>query len=317
MFGYSRNSGISWFRNYGDALHKYENTKDIRGRTEEPKRPLGHRKNTDMYSIVKLENGDIQCVLYRLPVVTFHVDNTVTVEHGGWASQTTANFIPEVIGDGSYARVFNNRLCLYLHGNEYFIPKEGGLKLAKNYQDNWEVLNAPNNVIHHINRKASKQVVAKYEEFFKYLERMRKLRHDGERAVFTEEEYVQTFGMQDGIGCIRRSDCMLTPNYEGAHIPRARQFLEDTSETQHESYYKLMLMLVNTVSWIDWHSQQRRMKPVHWEQAKNELKNFIWGLHRDKVFKEVPVPVGSVKRDTYGRFFESGWNAYHANNNVR
>ena len=59
MFGYSRNSGISWFRNYGDALHKYENTKDIRGRVKEPMRPLGHRKSVDSYSIVKLENGDI------------------------------------------------------------------------------------------------------------------------------------------------------------------------------------------------------------------------------------------------------------------
>lgn len=317
-FGTYRNSGISWFRDYGDALHKYESTTDIRGRKVEPKRPLGHRKSVDMYSIVKLENGDIQCVLYKTPVVTFHTDNTITICHGDWASQTTANFIPEVVGDGCYARVFNNNLCLYLHGNEYFIPRDGGLKLGKNDQDHWEVLNPPNNVIHHINRKESKLVVAKYEEFFNYLERMRKLRHDGERAVFSEEEYVQTFGMQDGQGsCIRRSDCILNANYDGHFIGKFKEYLDDTSDTQHESYYKLMLILVNTVSWIDWHSQERRMKGVHWEQARNELKNFIWGLHRDEVFKEVPVASGVVRKDTYGRFFGGGWNTYHANNNVR
>ena len=54
-FGQYRNSGISWFRDYGDALHKYENTTDIRGRVEEPKRPLGHRKAVDNYSIRKAD----------------------------------------------------------------------------------------------------------------------------------------------------------------------------------------------------------------------------------------------------------------------
>ena len=122
-FGYQRNSGISWFRDYGDALHKYENTKDIRGRVEEPKRPLGHRKSVDMYSIRKKDNADIECVLYRTPVVTFHTDNTVSIWHDTWASQTTANFIPEVMGYGVSARVYNHKLCLYVHGKEYFIRR--------------------------------------------------------------------------------------------------------------------------------------------------------------------------------------------------
>jgi hypothetical protein len=311
MFGYARNSGISWFRDYGDALHKYENTTDIRGRTEEPKRPLGHRKSVDMYSIVKLDNGDIQCVLYQTPVVTFHTDSTVSIKDGSWASQTTANFIPEVMGGDVYARVFNSKLCLTVCGDDYFLPKEG-LKLSKTEHGNWQVDNPPNNVIHHINRKESKLVLAKYEDFFSYLERMRKLRFDGERAVFSEEEFVQTFGeLKDGTNYVRRSDCLLNSNYDGTHLGKFKEYISDMSEAQHMSYYKAMLILVNTVGWIGWDSLERKMKRVHWEQAFNELKNAIWGYHRDEVFKEVPVAVGVVKRDAYGRFFNGGWQAYH------
>lgn len=316
MFGHSRNSGIHWLRDYGDALHKYENTTDIRGRVAEPKRPLGHRKSVDMYSIVKAENGDIQCVLYKTPVVTFHTDNTVSICHDSWASQTTANFIPEVMGMNVYARVFDSKMCLSVGGDEYFIPKEG-LKLSKDEQGIWQVDNPPNNVIHHINRKASKQVLAKYEQFFSYLERMKKLRFDGEKAVFSEAEFVETFGVQaDGGNCIRRSDCVLNASYEGRYLGKFKEYISDTTEAQHMSYYKAMLVLVNTVAWIDWQSEERRMKRLHWEKAYDLLRNTIWGLHRDEVFKEVPVANGVVKRDTYGRFFEGGWNFHHRANNV-
>jgi hypothetical protein len=269
-----------------------------------------------MYSIVKLDNGDIECVLYRTPVVTFHTDSTVTIKHDSWASQTTAHFIPEVMGGDVYARVFDCKICLTVCGDEYFIPQEG-LKLSKTEHGNWKVDNAPNIVIHHINRKESKLVLAEYEEFASYLERMKKLRFDGEMSVFSEEEYVQTFGeLKDGTSYVRRSDCVLNTAYEGTHLGKFREYISDTSEAQHMSYYKAMLILVNTVAWIGWESGERRMKRVHWDKAMNELKNVIWGYHRDEVFKEVPVTKGMVKRDAYGRFFSGGWEKYHENKAV-
>ena len=54
------------------------------------------------------------------------------------------------------------------------------------------------------------------------------------------------------------------------------------------------------------------MKAHQWDRAKNLLKNTLWGMHRDEVFKEVGVKEGVVKKDTYARFFDSGWDAYHA-----
>jgi hypothetical protein len=316
MFGYARNSGIHWLRNYGDALHKYESTTDIRGRTEEPKRPLGHRKSVDMYSIVKLDNGDIQCVLYKTPVVTFHTDNTVTIKDESWASQTTANFIPEVMGGDVYARVFDAKICLTVCGDDYFLPRGSSLKLSKTEHGNWQVDNPPNIVIHHINRKESKQVLTKYKDFFSYLERMQKLRFDGEKAVFSEEEYVQTFGKREDGNYINRTDCVLGSSHEGIHLVKFKEYISDTSEAQHVSYYKAMLILVNTVAWVDWHTEERRMKQMHWVRAVNEAQRAIWGYHRDEVFKEVPVAKGVVKKDAYEHFFRGGWERYHENKAV-
>jgi hypothetical protein len=313
-FGYARNSGISWFRDYGDALHKYENTTNIRGRTEEPMRPLGHRKSVDMYSIVKLENGDIQCVLYKTPVVTFHMDNTVTIWHDAWSSQSTANFIPEVMGHNVSARVFNRKICLSVHGRECFVP-ENGIKLRKE-DDVWVVSNAPQEFIHHIKRKESNNVMSKYAEVFGYLERMKKLRFDGEKASFSKEEIEECFGdAKDNYA--RRLDISLDTHYKNA--PKLysdfKTWIDDDTENKHLSYYKVMLVLVNSVGWLDWNTEERRMKAYHWEEAKTKLKNMIWGYHRDQVFTPIGLKQGTVRRDTYGRFFEGGWEKYHKHKN--
>jgi hypothetical protein len=216
------------------------------------------------------------------------------------------------MGGDVYARVFNSKISLTVCGDEYYLPKDDGLKLSKTERGNWQVDNPPNNVIHHINRKESKLVLAKYEDFFSYLERMKKLRFDGEKAVFSEEEYVQTFGaLKDETSYVRKSDCVLNTAYEGTHLGKFKEYISDTSEAQHMSYYKAMLILVNTVAWVDWQSEERRMKRIHWDKALNELKNAIWGYHRDEVFKEVPVAIGVVKKDAYDRFFRGGWQTYH------
>ena len=171
-FGYARNSGIHSLRDYGDALHKYENTTDIRGRTTEPMRPLGHRKSIDMYSIRKLENGDIECVYYRTPVVTFHTDNTITRQAGGWASQTTVNFIDDVLG--LTAVVFGRSICISTNPRgEYFrMDNHEPFKMAKDENGHWQPVTIKQEFIHHIRRKESNNVMKECEEFIAYMDSM-------------------------------------------------------------------------------------------------------------------------------------------------
>lgn len=311
-FGYARNSGIHSLRDYGDALHKYESTTDIRGRVEEPKRPLGHRKSIDSYSIRKLDNGDIECVCYKTPVVTFHTDGTITLKHDGWASQTTVNFINDVTG--LMACIFDHSICVstYPKGEYFRMDRDEPFKMAKDEFGYWRPVEVKQEFIHHIRRKESNIVIRKYAEVFEYLERMRKLRHDGERAVFTKEEIEQTFGdAKDNYA--RRLDISLDTHFVSAPnlYTNFKSWIDDQSEDKHLSYYKVMLVLVNTVAWLDWHTEERRMKSVHWEEAKNKLKNMIWGFNRDQVFKPIAVQAGMVRRDTYGRFFDGTWDKYH------
>lgn len=311
-FGYARNSGIHWLRDYGDALHKYENTTNIRGRKVEPLRPLGHRKNVDMYSIVKLENGDIQCVCYKTPVVTFHTDNTITLRAGGCASQTTVNFISEVVNLN--AVVFDRSICVatYPKGEYFRMDNHEPFKMEKDEHGYWRPVTIRQEFIHRIRRKESNKVMKECEGLLAYLDNMRKLRHDGEMARFSKEEIEQTFG-EPKDNYSRRLDISLSSHYASSATVFAsfRDWMNDKSEDKHLSYYKAMLVLVNTVGAMDWHTEERRMRAHHWLEAKTTLKNMVWGFHRDTVFEPVAVRLGEVKRDTYGRFFEGGWEKYH------
>lgn len=311
-FGYARNSGIHWFRDYGDALHKYENTTNIRGRKVEPLRPLGHRKNVDMYSIVKLENGDIQCVCYKTPVVTFHTDNTISLQAGGWASQTTVNFINDVVGLN--ACVFDKSICLTTHprGETFRMDREKPFKMAKDEHGYWRPVETKQEFIHHIRRKESNIVIRKYAEVFSYLERMRKLRHDGEMARFSKQEIEECFG-ENPSGYTRRVDINLDAHYQDAPklFAEFKRWIDDDTEDKHLSYYKVMLVLVNTTGFMDWNTEERRMKAHQWQEAHNRLKNMIWGFHRDQVFEPIAVKAGVVRKDTYGRFFHTAWDRYY------
>ena len=93
------NSGISSIKNYAEALKRYETTKHIRGRAED-QRPLGKRSKTDNFRISKKENGDIQCFLFRTPVVTFTPEDNIVIFLDQWVSSSTCKFIGEVIYGG-------------------------------------------------------------------------------------------------------------------------------------------------------------------------------------------------------------------------
>lgn len=312
-FGYERNSGIPFLDNYADALARYENTTDIRGRVAEPKRPLGHRRGVDNYSIVKLENGDIQCVLWKTPVVTFHPDDSVTLFDGSWTTSSTAYFISDVLR-GIAGRVFTNKICLYLYGRgeEFFLPKNTPFKMCRT-NGYWQPVEVKSQIIHHIRRKESNNVMKAFEDFIAYVENMRKLRTDAGVATFNIAEYVEVGLCSNDnsqryiLGDLNRASTVNFPNVIRDFVA----WTSDTSENKHESYYKALLLIVNSVAWINWHNNERVMKDIQWREAMNLIKNIAWGINRDKVFKEVECPVGVVRRDTYGRFFEYGWNEYH------
>ena len=212
------------------------------------------------------------------------------------------------------ACIFDHSICVstYPKGEYFRMDRDEPFKMAKDEFGYWRPVEVKQEFIHHISRKESNIAIRKYAEVFEYLERMRKLRHDGERAIFTKEEIEQTFGdAKDNYA--RRMDVSLGGHYLNAPKMFAdfKTWINDRSEDKHVSFYKALLVLVNTVGHLDWHTEQRRMKLRHWAEARNALKNMMWGFYRDQVFKPIEVRQGMVRRDNYGRFFESGWERYH------
>jgi hypothetical protein len=312
-FGYGRNSGISWFRDYGDALHKYDNTTDIRGRTEEPKRPLGYRKLTDSYSIVKRDDGAIQCVLWKTPVVTFFPDNSVEITDGTWTTLSTANFIQDVMGYCVQGRVFNGHICIAMNGKEYKLHKDTPFKLVKNEQGYWTPANSEKAVIHHINRTGSNKVMKRYEGFMTYMESVIKLRRTEEGMKFSAEEYKEAFGA-NGQGTPNMLADLTRPHYQD-FVPTLRKFvsfINDTNEeTKHVSYYHALLILARSKGYVAWGDGGVDMHKHNVIELPNFVRNLFWGIHREECFKEVELPDGELKRDQYLRFYQGGWEKFH------
>ena len=315
-YGYGRNSGISWFRDYGDALHKYEHTLDIRGRTVEPKRPLGHRKLTDTYSIVKREDGAIQCVLWKTPVVTFFPDNSVEITDGSWTTLSTCHFIGEVLNINS--RVFNGSVCVSLAGKEYRLPKDKVFKIVKKTSESggewWTPVDIDKAVIHHVNRAGSNNVRKRYKEFYTYLENVIKLRISEDGIVFSGNEYGEAFGFNsEGIPNLMGD--VSRPYYENflPTIKKLASCLKDTNEdTKHVSYYHALLILARGQGFPEWNgSSGIKINEHHANDLPNFVRSIILGIHRDECFNEIELPDGELKLDSYRGYYKSGWQEFH------
>lgn len=313
-FGYYRNSGISWFRDYADAVHKYDNTTDIRGRVAEPKRPLGHRKLTDSYSIRKREDGAIECVLWKTPVVTFNPDNSVDITDGMWTTLSTANFIEEVMGYRVRGRVFNGHICLMVGDKEYRLEKDTKFKLVKNEQGDWTPFDVPKAIVHQINRAGSNKVMKRYEGFMTYMENVIKLRVNDQGGMkFSEAEYAEAFGVNDN-GIANKMADLSRPHYQD-FVPTLLKFtclINDTNEeTKHLSYYHALLIVARAKGYVTWGDGGVDMHKSSVIELPNFVRNLFWGIHREECFKEVELPDGELKRDQYLRFYQAGWEKFH------
>ena len=155
---------------------------------------------------------------------------------------------------------------------------------------------APNNVIHKVNRKAANAVRKQYQDFKHYAISMIKLR----AGVFSTDEMEEVFGKANFPNNFR-----YTWNYGEAvkTIANTRAWISDTSENKHNQFYKALLSFVRCYG--NWASTSL-------EAFEAGFNDFTLGLHRDEVLVEEALPLGTIKRDNYGRYFRKAWAKYHA-----
>lgn len=304
MFGHNRNSGIHWFRDYGDAFHKYQSTQNIRGRVKEPMKPLGNRRSVDMYSIRLKDDGSmgVECVLYQTPVVTFYPTGLIEIRDGSWSTVSTAYFIEEVTGYN--ARLFNNSLCVSVMGMETRL--EGVLRIM-----NGKIENPVADRTHYVKRAETNKVRKQYEEFIKYASALVRLKAEG----FTVAEAEEIFGRSDK-GDLQMPDEVARPYYSdfAKDMHTLFDWVKADGEDKHLAHYKAVLTLAMCFGTRTYGTGYKYTGAHIKEDAfKRQFNNLMLGYHRDEVFGVKEREVGDVKRDPYIKYFESGWRRLHEN----
>jgi hypothetical protein len=190
-------------RNHADAKARLKKTKPIRGRSPEirdkynpdiptPCIPLGRREDIDIYSIREGENGNIELLNYRSPLLTFTPDNKIIIT-------------PKYMGlmeSGMVGRVLDipawldrKKVGIILDGERHVLKQNGSLTLSCE----GECLSVFEKEVvysHYVNRKASNIVRSQYSGFMKYFGGFLQLR----KNMDTNELRVSMMEIADCIG---------------------------------------------------------------------------------------------------------------------
>jgi hypothetical protein len=304
MFGQYRNSGVRRIDSYADALTRFNDTTPIRGRTDpsKPQVPLGNRNKIDHYSIRKCPfTQDIECVLYRTPVVTFRPNGEVVIKSDGWGTISTAYFIGEVLGMSAY--IYDHNLCVgfvnadHTYSN-YRIPNKGELVFKK--EGRWQyVSGAPETYTHKVNRKVINKLRKQYADFKKYAIAMIKLKE----GVFSREEYALAFN-DEFPTCINNAGWRYQDMAKMSFSVLADMTNQTDDKFQH--YYRALLIFARSYG-TSYYNPCTSVKAFEYG-----FNQFTLGVHRDEALTAEPVPLGKVQKDAYGTYFRKGWAAYHA-----
>jgi hypothetical protein len=173
-------------RNHADAKARLKKTKPIRGRTPETDRhgrssptpciPLGRREDIDIYSIREGENGNIELLNYRSPLLTFTPDDKIIITPK-YTGLMESGMIGRVLDIPAW--LDRKKVGIILGGERHVLKQNGSLTLSCEGEC-LSVLEKDVVYSHYVNRKASNIVRAQYSGFLKYFGGFLSLRKDVE-----------------------------------------------------------------------------------------------------------------------------------------
>jgi hypothetical protein len=142
---------------------KFNETKPIRGRSVDV-RPIGDRRR-DWEQIIELytpRGKEYAARLHNTDCVIYHADGSVTLQHKGWATNSTVDFINQHRPNQmSYAYRTGGHMWVRLHdGKEYLIPADGLTLRPMPDQHGYQPVN-PTQVFQ---RRVSKQAIKEERE---------------------------------------------------------------------------------------------------------------------------------------------------------
>jgi hypothetical protein len=205
--GYATVMTVPRIANYTEAYAKWNNTKPVRGRSDDI-RPLGERRYVDSYSVRKnVWTEAIELVLYQTPVIKFTADDEVIINYGRWPSASTCQFITRILSGVGANRVRGDVVLGFSTANGVVIQKLGEneeLVLVRSGDGRWQPKQIKTLFDYRINRKEANNVRKDVKQFRDYLQGMVKLMEDDtvmygqtyKRITRTYAELGEVFGFK-------------------------------------------------------------------------------------------------------------------------
>lgn len=283
MYGQYRNSGIYSLSTYEEACARYDNVKPIAGKGRNAGlRPLGHRGK--MQFQIRKTGDVVECLCYDTPVVTFHPDGIIAIRDGGYITQTTANFIEDVLRIG--VAISDKDIQLRVGGGSYRL--KSGMRLKRDGLA-YKVVEAAIHELYHIDRKKMNALRKQVKAFRTYLAGMVKVR-DG---YFEREEFHEAFPNHDANWSLE-----LQPWRQDIDqiVPRMRHFIDVISQEDGDgNWYKASLQLV----WSGFaHRTKLRTTVI---QELNHIDDLLIATHPEVLLVSQCEP-GVFKKNAYAQF---------------
>jgi hypothetical protein len=256
-----------------------------------------------------MNGDDVECVLYKTPVITFHTDDTITIKTGGWNSVSTHQFIWAITG--CYARGSKGKTVLKVGALEHVMSEQMKMKYLGGSAQ-WEMLTTEEQYDWRIDRQKAKEVRAKYKEFNKYLSGVIKLRSTTVQDQLCIESSVDE--LYDGLSLTLYAD---HHGRESINMDAFR-LVDDKNKLEHakfmyligasgegkadktDDYHKAMLMLIGRCGTADyWHLSLGRKITVYPKVLIDKAYECMYKYHSDEVFTKVKLPVGKVPSGRY------------------
>lgn len=287
MYGQYRNSGILWLSTYEEAKRRYESIEPIRGNgVNAGTRPLGRRNKLQFQIAMKGE--DVVCICYKTEVVTFHPDNTITIQDDSYTTQTTANFIKDVLRIG--AGIQDHDIILFGGTNPTRLMSK--VKLQAQGFATYTVIETGKHYTHKLKRKRMNELRKPMIQFMRYAHGVVKLRE----GTFELEE-VQGAMEELGVNYANhRLDTNIWNTNADERVAQMSKFYKLVTEGSVENWYSPLLWLARSATDNAW-------SKVHVDPGMlaRDVDDILIAMNPD-VLEAVETPQGVIKIDRYARF---------------
>jgi hypothetical protein len=321
-------------RDYAEALRKYDNTKPIKGRADDP-RPLGERRYVDTYSIRKnVWTEAVECVLYKTPVVKFTTEDEIIINIDNWPSASTCQFISRLVPTVVANRVRGDVVLHFADNSKAMLPAKGELALVRDSNGRWMPKVKQTLYDYRVNRKEANNVRKSVSMFKDYLSGVIKLKSAEVEGMWGREPFsvvrmtyadlIEVFGI-DGDGNKCRPDVQgwekiidKPKYYGGANKDEVWQNYREKTEkffdlvrndqddgVRHQNYWIAFNILVLQGQGLYYRENLDHPVTLGTTSFDKFLDKILFTMFSDKVFVKVPLPEGKVPTGKYDDYVKT------------